>query len=162
MFGFGPFDLNSTKLVPQHAMASLNQAPINNLDSERAVGSINHELGQRGATQLKAASDSLIKSKSYDLIELQPTGDYKKYQTNVKKVNLLIKKWKERQLEMEKEGMGKKEIESLASEKRKVKDLDKLKSYGGPFTSPEEVDVYIARKDKSEKEKQDRLYTEVR
>ena len=162
VFGFGPFDPNSTKLVTQHDMASLNQAPINNLDSERAVGSINHELGQRGATQLKAASDSLIKSKSYDLVELKPTGEYKKYHANVKTVNLLIKNWKERQLEMEKAGMGKKEIESLVSEKRKVKDLDKLKSYGGPFTKPEEVDEYVARKDKSEKEKQDRLYTEVR
>ena len=55
--------------------------------------------------------------------------------------------------------MGKKEIESLVSEKRKV---DNLKSYGGPFTKPEEVDENVARKDKSEKEKQDRLYTEVR
>ena len=127
-------------MVTRYDLDSLNQAPINNLDSERAVGSINHELSQRGATQLKAASDCLIKNKSYDLIELQPSGEYKRFKDKAKSVNMLVKEWKEKQMEMEKEGMGKKEIESLASEKRKVKDLDKLKSDGGPFTKPEEVD----------------------
>ena len=50
------------------------------------------------------------------------------------------------QLEMEKEGMTKKEVESLSSEKKK----------------PEEVDMFLERPDLTEKQKQDRLYTEVR
>lgn len=162
VFGFGPFDLDSEKLVTRHDMTKLNQVPINNLDSERAVGSINHELSLRGATQLQAASDSLVKNRSFDLIELKPVGEYKNYIAKAKSVNLLVKNWKEKQLEMEKEGMGKKEIESLASEKRKVKDLDKLKSFSGPFTKPDEVDDYVSRMDITVKEKQDRLYTEVR
>ena len=64
--------------------------------------------------------------------------EYKHYRAAAKSVNLLVKNWKDKQVELEKEGMGKKEIESLASEKRKVKDLDKLKVFGGPFTRPEE------------------------
>ena len=56
VFGFGPFDPNSTKLVTQHDLGILNQAPINNLDSERAVGSNNYELSRRGATQVTAVS----------------------------------------------------------------------------------------------------------
>ena len=162
VFGFGPFDPNSTKLVTKHDLGLLNQAPINNLDSERAVGSINYELSQRGATQLKAASDSLVKNKSYDLIELRPVGEYKSFRGAAKAVNLLVKNWKDMQLEMEKKGMSKKEIESLASEKRKTADLDKLKIWAGPFTKPEEVDMFLERPGLTEKQKQDRLYTEVR
>ena len=162
VFGFGAFDLNSEKLVTKYDMATSNQAPINNLDSERAVGSINYELSFRGATQLKAASDSLVKNRSFDLIELKPVGEYKNFKAAAKSINLLVKGWKEKQLEMEKQGMDKKEIESLASEKRKVKDLDKLKKWSGPFTRPDEVDVFVARTDIPDKDKQDRLYTEVR
>ena len=91
---------------------------------------------------------------------MKPVAEYKNYIAKAKSVNLLVKKWKEKQLE--KEGMGKKEIESLASEKRKVKDLDKLKNFSGPFTKPDEVDDYVSRMDITVKEKQDRLYTEVR
>ena len=90
VFGFGPFDPNSTKLVTQHDLGILNQAPIINLDSERAVGSINYELSRRGATQLKAASDSLVNNKSYDLIELRHVGDYKSFRGAAKAVNLFF------------------------------------------------------------------------
>ena len=129
--------------------------------SERAVGSINHELGLRGATQLNAASSNFAQSKSYDLIELQPVDAYKNYTETAKKVNHLVREWKEKQVEMEKQGMSKKMIESISSERRRVKHLDKLKKEGGPFTKPEEVEGFIAS-DLSEKEKQDRLYIEVR
>ena len=57
--------------------------------------------------------------------------------------------------------MSKKMIESISSERRRVKDLDKLKKEGGPFTKPEEVEEFIAS-DLYEKEKQERLYIEVR
>ena len=97
-------------------MVTLNQAPINNY-SERAVGSINYELSFRGATQLKAASDSLVKNRSFDLIELKPVGEYKNFKAAAKSINLLVKGWKEKQLEMEKQGMDKKEIESGLREK---------------------------------------------
>ena len=49
VFGFGDFDPESGALVTQHDMALLNKAPINNIDAERSVGSINYELERRGA-----------------------------------------------------------------------------------------------------------------
>ena len=100
VFGFGPFDPDSDKLVTKQDMQILNQAPINNLDSERAVGSVNYELGVRGATQLQAASDALVKNKSYDLIELCPADAYKDFKDKVKVVNTLVKDWKEKQTEL--------------------------------------------------------------
>ena len=41
-------------------------------------------------------------------------------------------------------------------------DLQTLKSYGGPVTSPEEVDRLMNDNSLSEAEKQSRLFTEVR
>ena len=154
-FGLDPM---CPKRVNQYDVKVLNEAPINNLDSERAVGSINHELG---ATQLDAASSNFVKSKSYDLIELQPLDAYKNYTEDAKKVNHLVREWKEKQVEMEKQGMSKKMIERISSERRRVKDLDKLKKDGGHFAKPEEVKGFTAS-DLSEKEKQDRLYIEFR
>ena len=46
----------------------------------------------------------------------------------------------------------------LHFQKRKVKDLDKLKK----FIKPMEVDEFVSMVDIPDKEKQDRLYTEVR
>jgi hypothetical protein len=58
-------------------------------------------------TQLKAASDSPMKNLSFDLIELKPIGKYKNFKAAAKSVNLPVKGWKEKHLEMEKEGMDK-------------------------------------------------------
>ena len=46
----------------------LKGAPVSNLDAEKSVGSINHELKIRGANELKAASSSHVKSKGLSLI----------------------------------------------------------------------------------------------
>ena len=161
VFGFGPFDPNSDRLVTKIDMKKLNQAPINNLDSERAVGSINYKLGVRGATQLRSASDALVKNKSYDLIELKPTDYYKDFKNAAKTVNTLVQNWKDKQMELQQSGLDKKEVESIATDKRKMGDLDWLKTVGGPFTRTEQVDDLLAREDLTEKEKQNRLYKEV-
>ena len=162
VFGFGSYDPNSSKLVTKYDLSILNQAPINNLDAERAVGSINYELRLRGATELEAVSNSFVKNKSYDLIELQPVDAYKNYMGAAKSVNKLVRNWIETQFELEKEGMNKKEIACLATDKRRMKDLNKLKLEGGPFTKAEEVSEFVSRKDITNKIKQERLYTEVR
>ena len=50
----------------------MENAPIDNLPSERSVGYINHELTIRGAKQIKAASKVLVKGKGIKLIEGKP------------------------------------------------------------------------------------------
>lgn len=47
-------------------------------------------------------------------------------------------------------------------DRKRNADLDKLKSLGGPFTKPEEVDELIQSTVMSEEAKVDRLYLEVR
>ena len=62
MFGFGDYDPESSTLVTQYDLKLLNQAPINNIDAERSVGSINYELDRRGAKQLAAAGSKQSES----------------------------------------------------------------------------------------------------
>ena len=47
----------------------LKTAPINNLDAERSVGSVNYELKIRGAKNLKTVSSSHVIGKSLALTE---------------------------------------------------------------------------------------------
>ena len=62
---------------------------------------------------------------------------------------------------MKKDGLKTKEIQNIGVDTRKNKDLAYLKEHGGPFTSPEEVDLLV-QSNVDEKTKEKRLYTEVR
>ena len=69
VFGFGNYNPSSSKLVTNFKMDQLKHAPINNMDPEGAVGSINyHAPGIYGRSQLDAAGSIYLKGKSYDLI----------------------------------------------------------------------------------------------
>ena len=52
VFGFGEFDEDSNLLVTSKDQSKLDKAPINNLTSERHVGSVNYGLSIHGANQL--------------------------------------------------------------------------------------------------------------
>ena len=64
--------------------------------------------------------------------------------------------------DLEKQGYDAKEILNAKKDSTKIKDLDFLKTLGGPFTNKEEVDKYIKNSKFSDKEKNSRLYVEVR
>ena len=162
IFGFGDYDASCPRLVTSMNPEQVNKAPINNLDPERAVGGINIELGVRGKKELDAASGCYLKGKSYDLIEMKPASEYLKYREVVKNVNHLVAAWKLKQTELQEAGLSKKQSESLTTERRNLKDLEKLKSYGGPVTSPDEVDRLVNDNNTSEEDKLNRLYIEVR
>ena len=162
IFGFGDYDENSPNLVTAMDIDQLNKAPINNMDSERCVGAVNFELGVRGRNELDAASSCLLKGKSYDLVELMPAGEFWNFVNLVKPYNNLVKEWKVEQSKLQDAGLTKKQIAALAVEKRRMKDLEKLKSYGGPMTTPEEVDKLVDDDALTDDEKLARIYIEVR
>lgn len=164
VFGFGSYDPDSSLLVTKKDQVKLMKAPINNLASERHVGSVNYELKIRGGKQLKAAGDSIVKAKSIDLVELKPVDEFDNFRDLVKKNGKLVEIWKswiEEQEKLEETGLTLKEAMNEQTDKKRNTDLDKLKAMGGPFTKPEEVDDYVLS-DVDEKTKVDRLYTEVR
>ena len=131
---------------------------------QRHVGSVNYGLSIHGANQLDLVSSSIVKSKSIDLIELKPIDEFNKYRHLSKKdgdVLRVLRKLDEKLEQLKKEGLNTKEIENRDLDLRRNKDLAFIKEHGGPFTSPEEVDVFVCSNiDDEAKEK--RLYAEVR
>ena len=68
-------------------------------------------------------------------------------------------KWAAKQEEIKKKGLVDKEIANVALDRRKTKDLEKLKCMSGPFTMSSQVDEYLKSDDSN---KVERLYMEVR
>ena len=64
--------------------------------------------------------------------------------------------------DLEKQGYDAKEILNAKKDSAKIEDLDFLKTLGRLFTNKEEVDKYIKNSKFSNKEKNSRLYVEVR
>lgn len=164
VFGFGDFDEDSGLLVTKKDQAKLQHAPINNIAAERHVGSFQHELSVRGACQLDAASGSIVKAKSIDLIELKPADEFDRFRDLVRQDGKLValwNSWKDSQKRLEENGLSVKEMQNEELDRKRNADLQKLKSMGGPFTRTEEVDEFL-QSAVSEKAKVDRLYLEVR
>ena len=163
IFGFGETSLAESTL--SQLDRKLQGDPISNLDAERSVGSINHELKIRGAKQLKAASSSHVKSKGLGLIvDFGKKIDKKFTKMNEKSGDVpgILEQWEKKQQELRKMGMEQKEIANLSTDKQRNADLEKLIMVGGPFTSPEKVEDFMARTDMDDNKKGQRLYMEVR
>ena len=103
-----------------------------------------------------------MKAKSVDLVELHPVEEFKGFAKKAKIINELVAEWSEAQAKLEESGLSKMEASRISVDKRKLSDLEKLVAKGGPFTKAKQVDDFLKRKRLSDKEKQERLYTEVR
>ena len=123
---------------------NLDMAPINNLDSERDVGTINYKLKIRGAKQLASSCKSHVKAKLVDLVELKPNEEFRKHYKNATAVSEIMQVWNETQLSLMKQGLSLKETQLLVSDQRKVRDLQFLQEFGGPFSHVDDVDRFLA------------------
>ena len=94
MFGFGDFDLNNELLLTRKDISILNKAPVSNMDDERHVGRVNYELSIRGAKELPAASSSVVKSQSFDLIELRAPDAFQDFRKISGHINKLVGSWR--------------------------------------------------------------------
>ena len=165
IFAFGDYDESAQNAVTQMDPGKLEKAPIHNLNAERSVGFVNFELSRRGAKQLGSASTAQVKAKSTDLVDRRQSGSFRSYGSVVRKGGKLpeiMMAWNARQDELKKQGLQDKEIANVAVDRRKNKDLDKLKRMGGPFTSAAAVDEYVADTNNEHHKKVERLYLEVR
>lgn len=165
IFGFGDYNEECSHSLSSMDVQKLDQAPVHNLDAERSVGFVNYELCRRGAKQLGCASSSQVKAKASDLIEQFPSGSFQKFVKVVKKggkIPEIMLAWNSKQDELRKKGLQDKEISNVAVDRRRNKDLETLKSMGGPFTSSTQVDQYLQNPDLEELVKVGRMFLEVR
>ena len=102
----------------------------------------------------------LIKSKDQIRNEFK---DLRKFKLPAKEIKELKLQWTNKMAEIKKEGLQLKEASSLAQEKKKLQDLEFLKTQSpvGPFTSAEEVEKYM-KSEVDEEQRNKRLYTEMR
>ena len=161
IFGFGGAEETSLSLSTMD-QAKLEKAPVNNLDAERAVASINHETKKiRGKKELKSASRSHVIAKSLSLTEGKVANKNIRQMEKKKVLPSIVDAWEKRQEGLSKDELSAKETQNRAVDQRRNADLEKLKAMGGPFSSSAEVKLF-ATSDLPEREKVARLYLEVR
>ena len=103
----------------------------------------------------------MVLNRSTDIIRNE-FKDLKKFKLPEKEIKELKLQWTNKMAEMEKEGLQLKRASSLAQEKKKLQDLEFLKTQSpvGPFTSAEEVEKYM-KSEVDEEQRNKRLYTQI-
>ena len=101
---------------------------------------------KKGVQKLNSASDTVVKAKSIDQIELKPVNEFDKFRNIVKANGQLVsiwKSWRVGQDNLEKKSLTAKELQNQQTDQMRNSDLEYLKSMGGPFTKPEVVDGFV-------------------
>ena len=93
-------------------------------------------------------------------MENKDPKDFNKFRKPAQERSVLKDEWKEKMKAMEEEAISDKETINLHIESIEYKDLEFLKSVGGPFTTTEEMQSYEKEIEDS-KRKNKRLYVEV-
>ena len=110
--------------------------------------------------QLIAVSRQNILQRCKELWDGQ-TVSFRGYREAAKAKNRLELRWTEQMKERLRHGSEEKMEMALKEERKKLNILDQLKACGGPFTSSEEVDIYLDDPDISCHMKQKRMKREV-
>ena len=167
IFGFGTHANDDTGSLFKVAeatdeeMKELDHTNVHNLAEERSVGSINNEIKIRGKRNLESASRKLVLNKSFDLIERAEPKKYLDFRKPAQDITLLKKDWLQKIQLLENESYATKDDVNKHLEAVKYKDLEYLKTKGGPFSHSQEVEDFMAGSH-TDQEKNERLYVEVR
>ena len=97
-----------------------------------------------------------------DLLQAAGPKKLNSYRKQSIAINELKLNWNKKMQDLEKKGYDAKEVLNAKKDSAKIKDLDFLKNLGGPFTKKEDVADYLKKTNFSNKEKNSRLYVEVR
>lgn len=119
---------------------------MHNISAERHVGAINSELRLRGSAHLSTASRSVVCGQNFDLVRESEPGKFREFAPQVRPdgpVRQVLSEWNERQEEIEVELTESKKDSCKAIDLRRHKDLTFLQALGGPFTSADQVDIFI-------------------
>ena len=154
---------------------NIDQTPVHNLAAERACGKIDYRI--KRTHSLPPVSRQMILQRyfhhnlyhhvcdhNHRCKELRngTTPSFRGYKEAADKKRELELFWTRSMKERMRDGSDEKREEALVQERKRIVSLQKLKEQGGPFTSAEEVDAYLADLDDvNKKEKQKRMKLEV-
>ena len=160
IFEFGDYSVSSLTISTMN-QSKLKLAPVNNLDAERSVGSINYDLQIRGAKNLSTSSIAHVIGKSAALTEGKKADKKHRQIESQRILPMIVEAWKEKQAKLCQDGLSLKEAQNVNVDQRRNADLNKLKELGGPFTTSSEVRTFQASSI-MEAKKVERYYLEVR
>ena len=163
-FGFGGTDPENSRLS-QYDKDKLENAPVHNIASEQLVGLVNYELCLRGNNHLAAVSRSIITGKNSDLLDSSHSKKFREFACVAKSggsIPKILGSFAEKQAALEKTALLAKQGATHNVERRRHLDLAFLEELGGPFVNACDVDTYIADQNISVRDKEKRLYREVR
>ena len=144
--------------VEELSKHAAENAPVHNLGMENFCGLVGHRTAKN--RNLEASSRAIVIQGTKALRDKFGDGfrDYKQAVRRVKDIKL---EWSKKQEVLAGQKMEIKAVQNLKVEGRVLKQLDCLKKEGGPFTSCDEVDEYLANDDIDVKIKKKRMKMEV-
>ena len=156
------YDL-SEEFEPEFPISELSnlvreKAPINNLAMENACGKVGHRTKKN--RHLEATSRSIMIQGTQALRE-KFGGSFRDYRQATLEVKEAKTEYTKKQDEIAGQKMTSKQASNMKIEGRLVKQVQILKEFGGPFTTTQEIDIFLEREDIEEKVKVNRMKTEV-
>lgn len=138
---------------------NIDQTPVHNLAAERACGKIDYRLHK--VQHLASVSRQLILQRCKELRD-GLTPSFRGYRDAAQAKREVELSWTKSMKEKMKNGSDEKREKALQEERKRLRSLEKLKEEGGPFTSADEVDTFLADMGNADvKAKQQRMKREV-
>ena len=145
-YGFGTFPAEFPVFEQVHGQ-NVDNTPVNNMDMERTCGDLDNKLRQK-SNNLKASSRSVVMNKVFNILPTpQDLPDFHSMRHVARKIDEIELEWTERQRALRAVGLNNKEAQLLLKEQKKLADLRLLRNAGGPFTTADEIDAYLASND---------------
>ena len=138
--------------------SNIEDTPTHNMAGERDHGWIDFRLHK--SAKLSAVSRQHIIQRCKE-IRSGSTSSFRSYRKAAKDKRELELFWTETMKERMRKGSDEKREIALIQERKKLSMLEELKECGGPFTSAEEVDVFLSNTTQDEKKKKKRMKVEI-
>lgn len=154
------YGIDEERYPPQYPVekqaANIEDAPTHNMAAERDHGWIGYRLHK--SAHLGSVSRQHILQRCKDLRE--GSGNFRTYRQAAKAKRELELRWSKKMEERMRKGTESKREVALMQERKKAGLLESLKELGGPFTSAEQVESFLATS-ADEKMKRKRLKLEI-
>ena len=158
-YGFG--DHQDEDLYVFNQAPNVDRAPTNTLPMERQCGDQDHRLTKKRNLSATSRGNVLKLTTSMRDQHNDPNA-FRTYGPIVRIIDNIELQWSDRQDVLRREGLKKREQQSMRLETSKMKTLQRLRARGGPFISSEEVMSFMTTSTDTSVDKQTRLSDEVK